>query len=433
LQTIYTPDNYRVTRLQAQIAETESAIAKERNKIVGQLHNEYSTASSLEKMLSLSLTRQLTAAEQQTEKQLQFNVLKSEMETTQHLYDSVLQKAKEAGAASSLRMTNVRVIDGATAPSAPYSPNLPLNMAIGLGIGTLGGIGLVLVGTKPGKVKQPGELMSMDLPELGVVPTAHTPRMLEIVGRSVGAPRSRQAELQSSLLKESFRTVLTSILFSSRLSGARARAGRSRGRTLAVTSVDMMEGKTTIVTHLGIASAECNREVLLVDADLRRPRLHERFNLHNRYGLTNLLAHSEAGDGGETPPVESLVQSTHIPHLWVLTSGPVDANSPNALYATDLPALVQRLERQFDLVFIDTPPMFLYSDSRVLGRTADGVVMVVRANTRSREELKAAYQQLVQDRIHVLGTILNDWKIDPAQARAYGRYQSHYGPRGGGA
>lgn len=429
LRTMYTADNYKVTRLEAQIAETEAAVNKERKTILGRMNTEYTAASSLEEALSRSLARQLTTVGQQTEQQLQYNVLKNEIDTNQRLYNSVLEKAKDAGAASSLRMTDVRVIDPAVPPLTPYSPNLPLNSALGLGIGAMAGIGLVLVGARSGKVRQPGELTFMNLPELGVVPAATVPRELEIHGETALA--TRPGETQSSLLKESFRTVLTSLLFSNRIDrGSQSPASPSGGRTLVVTSVDVMEGKTTIVTHLGIASAECQREVLLVDADLRRPRLHERFHLPNDYGLTNLLGPSGQAGGHQMLPLESLVQATHIPHLWVLTSGPVDASSPNALRAADLSVLMKLFERQFDLVFVDAPPMRLFSDARVLGRRADGVVMVVRANTRSRDELKAAYQQLVQDRVHVLGTILNDWKVDPSQARAYGRYYAHYQPQG---
>ena len=87
---------------------------------------------------------------------------------------------------------------------------------------------------------------------------------------------------------------------------------------------------------------------------------------------------------------------------------------------------MHHFERRFDLVFIDSPPMLMYSDARILGRMAEGLVMVVRANTRSREELRAATQKLVQDRVRVIGTILNDWIIDRSQARAYSRYYGHY-------
>lgn len=429
LRTIYTPDNYKVTRLAAQIAETEAAIAKERKAVLDQMHSEYQAAASLERMLSVSLERQLATVGQQTKKELQYSVLKNELDTTQKLYDTVLERAKEAGAASSFRITNIRVIDPATPPSNPYSPDLPLNMAIGLGIGMIGAVGLVLLRTESGKIKQPGELTSAYVPELGVVPSVS--RGLAIAAGEQNVPATQRDEVDSLLLRESFRAVLTSILFSTQADhGRESRSAHAQSRLLVVTSVDMMEGKTTIVTNLGIASALQKRDVLLIDADVRRPRLHQRFGLPNASGLTDLLQHPELLDGAEP---ESVVQRTEMPHLWVLTSGSTDVSSANLLYSADMATVLQYLSQRFDLIFIDTPPMSMYADARVLGQVSDGVVMVVRANTNSRDEVRAAYQQLVHDQIRVLGTILNDWKIDRGQARAYSRYYRDYEQQNGGA
>lgn len=432
LKTIYTPDNYKVTRLAAQIAETEAAIDKERKAVLEQMKGEYLASANLEKMLSLSLERQLATVEQQTKKELQYNVLKNELDTNQKLYDSVLERAKEAGAASSFQITNIRVIDPATAPRKPYSPDLPLNLAIGFGIGTIGAVGLVLFGSQSAKIRHPGELKSAYVPELGVVPSVSSP--LAIAGGDRSLPGSERDEVDSMLLRESFRAVLTSILFNSRPErGSLSRNGQPSSRVLVVTSCDMSEGKTTIVTNLGIASALQKRDVLLIDADVRRPRLHQRLKLSNDNGLTDLLQRADLPNVLDTAPPESLVQATEVPHLWVLTAGQSDTDPANLLYSSDMSALVQHLSHRFDLIFIDTPPMSMYADARVLGQMSDGVVMVVRANTNSRVDVKAAYHQLLQDQIRVLGTILNDWKVDRSQARAYTRYYQNYERRAGGA
>ena len=139
LKTLYTPTNYKVERLQAQIAETERAMEEERKATVARMGNEYAAASRLETLLADAHARQLRTAEQEMANDRQYNTLKSEIDTTQKLYETVLQKAKEAGAASALRATNIRLIDAATVPSEPYSPKTPLNMAIGFALGTLGG------------------------------------------------------------------------------------------------------------------------------------------------------------------------------------------------------------------------------------------------------------------------------------------------------
>jgi capsular exopolysaccharide synthesis family protein len=193
-----------------------------------------------------------------------------------------------------------------------------------------------------------------------------------------------------------------------------------------VTSVDMREGKTTMVTHLGMAAAERKRNVLLIDADLRRPRLHERFNVPNNHGLADLLREGRLAEVAQEAPLDTLVQPTQNPHMWLMTGGNCGVDAPGLLYSSDLDALIRRFRKDFDLVFIDTPPMMMYADARIMGHLSDGVVMVVRANTRSWDELKAANQRLVEDHIPVLGTILNDWQMLPSQARAYRKYYSHY-------
>jgi receptor protein-tyrosine kinase len=250
---------------------------------------------------------------------------------------------------------------------------------------------------------------------------------LAIPGGDRSLSGSERDEVDSMLLRESFRAVLTSILFSSQPERGRlSRSGQKNSRVLVVTSCDMMEGKTTVVTNLGIASALQKRDVLLIDADVRRPRLHQRLNLQNDTGLTDILQRPDLPNVLDTAPPESLVQATEVPHLWVLTAGQSDADSANLLYSADMDALVEHLSHRFDLIFIDTPPMSMYADARVLGQMSDGVVMVVRANTNSRDDVKAAYHQLLQDQIRVLGTILNDWKVDRSQARAYTRYYQNY-------
>jgi capsular exopolysaccharide synthesis family protein len=435
LKTMYTPTNYKVERVQAQIAEAEKMIEQERNQTVDRLRTEYLAAAGLERLLSQSQTTQLKTVEQQMDKERRYEVEKGEIDATQRLYESMLQKVKEAGAASALRTTNVRMIDAASVPSLPYSPNFPLNMAIGFALGSLGGVGLVLMREGSNKVRQPGESMQMDIPELGVIPSARDAYLLDRTGRSFAGLKGRVRELglvtsdhNHSVLAESFRATLTSVLFGAGLHRG-PRSKPSDGRVLTVTSIDVMEGKTTVVTNLGIAAAERKQRVLLIDADLRRPRLHEVIDLPNVWGFTDLLQSRDFAEIADNSPLEALVRPTRIPGLWVLPSGPVDGATPSLLYSSDLTILLDRFRREFDLVLIDTPPMMLYADVRELGRVSDGVVMVVRANTKSPEELREAYVKFMQDQIPVLGTILNDWKMDTGKSRAYSRYHTHYRPR----
>lgn len=431
LKTLYTPTNYKVERLQAQIAETERAMEEERKATVARMGNEYAAASRLENLLAEAHARQLKTAEQEMANDRQYNMLKSEIDTTQKLYETVLQKAKEAGAASALQATNIRLIDSAMVPSTPYSPRPALNMAIGLALGTLGGIGLVLFTEQGNKVTQPREIRVLDVPQLGVIPSAKDAHALDYrSGNLVRTVRSKGVGLitrdhSTSILSESFRGALTSILFGTD-QYTNPRFQGSSARILVVTSVDMMEGKTTILTNLGVVAAERRQRVLLIDADLRRPRLHDIFNVPNDRGLTDALLRSHAPGAAENLPIESFIRPTTTEGLSVLPSGPVDASSTGLLHSADIHALFKRCQKKFDLILIDTPPLMLYADGRILGRLSDGVVMVIRANTRSQEELQAVCERLQHDQIPILGTILNDWRMNADQTRAYGRYRDHY-------
>jgi polysaccharide biosynthesis transport protein len=433
LQTLYTPTNYRVQKVQAQIAETERAIKKEREEILDRMQTEYAAASGLENLLSSAQARQMETVQRQMDNERRYEMRKSQIDATERLYESMLEKVKEAGAAAALRTTNVRVIDSARVPSIPYSPNPVLNMAIGLAIGTLSAIGLVLAREDFGTVRRPGESNLLDVPELGVIPSARDAQSWERVGyRSIRYPgRIQEIDLSTdrdtSVMAESFRSALTSILFGAGYS-RKVQGCPASGRALVITSIDVMEGKTTVLTNLGIAAAERKQRVLLIDADLRRPRVHELVNVSNAWGLADLLKRSDFEEFSKQAAVEDLFRPTHIPNLSVLPGGPVEMTSPSLLYASDLSPLLERFREEFDLILIDTPPMMLYADGRLLGRLSEGVVMVVRAATRTREELQAAYLRLVQDQIPVLGTILNDWKMDRSEASMYGRYHQHYYP-----
>ncbi len=430
LKTTYTPTNYKVQRLEAQIAETQKAIEGARSEILGGLKTEYTAAAGLEKMLAEAHARQMGTVEQQMEKERKYTTMKADADAMQRLYDATLEKVKEAGAASALRSTSVRVIDNAGVPSAPYSPNIPMNVAVGLSVGLIGGVWLVLLREGSGKVRKPGQATIMQVPELGVIPAAQDARALDLFGRGLRKFKYRAGELRlitrehdASVLKESFRAVLTSILFSAGIPrNGEARAG---GRVVVVTSVDVKEGKTTVLTNLGISAAERKLRVLVIDADLRRPRLHDLLDTPNDWGLANLLQ-EQGRQFFETAPLEAMARQTRTPNLWVLPSGPAIDAINSLLYSADVEALLARFRKEFDLVLIDTPPMMLYSDGRVLGRISDGVVMVVRANTKSRDELKSTYLRFMLDQIPILGTVLNDWRMDPQETRAYGRYHEHY-------
>jgi capsular exopolysaccharide synthesis family protein len=224
-----------------------------------------------------------------------------------------------------------------------------------------------------------------------------------------------------SMVAEAFRAVLTSIMFSGENGG--------RPRVLVFTSPSPAEGKTTVVSNLAIALAEVRQNVLIIDADLRKPRIHELFDVPNERGLSDLLQGPPSFNGTLDAALRGMVQQTSIPGLHVLPSGPSSHAAANLLYSPNFGEVLKKFKREFDMVLVDTPPMLTMTDARVAGRCADAVIVVTRAGRTTREAALAAHQRFAEDRIPVLGTILNDW--DPSKSPS-GYYGYHGGSYQGG-
>jgi capsular exopolysaccharide synthesis family protein len=187
------------------------------------------------------------------------------------------------------------------------------------------------------------------------------------------------------------------------------------------------DGKTTIVSNLAIATAEIRRKVLIIDSDLRRPRMHHVFDLQNERGLSDLLSEELS----ETN-LASLIQETSIPNLHVLVAGPPTQAAAHLLYSPNFAATLARLKDVYDLILIDTPPVLSMTDARIAGRLADAAVLVARANVTTRDALLAVKQRFVEDGIPLLGTILNDWDPRKSPSGYYGGYNRSYYKHGYG-
>jgi capsular exopolysaccharide synthesis family protein len=456
LRSTFTPRHYKVQQVEAQIADLTLTVEKERGQIADRIRNEYDSALRREKLLQGDYRRQAGLVTDEAQKSIHYNLLNREVETNRQLYDGMLQRMKEARVMAAMQATNVRVVDPATPPSRPVSPRPVLGALAGLFAGMVFGAGFVLVREWGDRsLKSPGDTaFYLNLPELGAIPSAHrVPSSKSGLNRlpmassirkllsgkngasanghnGVNGKNGKHGSLiayrgdpsvelatwqqKTSLIAECYRAVLTSILFSSQQGEI--------PKVIVLSSPDPGEGKTSTVSNLGIALAEINRRVVIVDGDMRRPRLHRVFGLTGSKGLTDLLRSEKPID---QYPIESLVHPTEVPGLYVLPGGSGAVNISNLLYSPRMPELLERLRSEFDTVLIDSPPMLQIPDARVLGRMADGVVLVVRAGQTRRDSAVTASQRFAEDHTRVLGTILNHW--DPRNSNAgYDGYHEYY-------
>jgi capsular exopolysaccharide synthesis family protein len=409
LSATYTPEHYKVRQVEAQIADLQKSISGERASILQRSRSDYEAAQKRQEMLAAAYNDQVKTVSDMARKTIQYENLQHEVDTNRELYDALLLRIKQAGLAAAMRSSNVVVVDKAKPPVLPYRPNFPMNTALGLVTGLFVGVGFVLMRDRFNRnIESPGLSPAyLRIPELGVIPaaklasrrfawfpaTTKVPLQLKAAGQN-GTSR------EHATLAEAYRATLTSILLPS--------VHGEGPRVLVLTSPDAGAGKTTVTSNLGMATAEIGRRVLLIDADLRRPRLHRLFEIPNSFGLTDILRITTPL---EEIPVNQLVRQTKIPGLSLVPSGPTTDGLSSLLYSPRLTEFLQRVAKEFDLVLIDAPPMLHFADARVLGRHSDGVILVLRSGQTKRDAAMLARQRFDEDGTCVLGTILNNWDL----------------------
>jgi len=318
------------------------------------------------------------------------------------------------------------VVDPAKVPGRPYKPNAPHNAVIGLFSGLILGVTFVVMRERADRaIQQPGDAgFYLNTREIGIIPSARVenrkPLRKSLPASSAGLVECVElvtAQHKQSMLAEAFRSTLISILFSG--------DNGAKPVTVLLTSPNPSEGKSTLVCNLGIAIAEMGNRVLLIDADLRRPRLHNIFGVKTSPGLSDLLKNRSLATSSEA---REAMQETEVPNLFVLAGGTSTSAAITLLYGTQLPELLRQLRGQFDTILIDTPPMLQIPDARLLGRLSDRVILVIRAGKTTRDAAQAALQRFQEDGTEVLGTILNDWnpKYAPNGYYGYGGYDRAY-------
>src|SRR6266481_3138689 len=428
LSATLTPEHYKVQRVQAQITELQFNMLQERSNIQRRIGNEYSAALRREKLLSQADAEQEKVVADQSSKAIHYDTLKREVDSTRQIYEAMLQRVKQAGLATAMRASNVLVVDPAKPPLLPYRPSIPINSAIGLFSGVFLGFGFVLVRERVDRrISAPGEAqVYLDLPELGVIPldeTAVSKQISNVLpplrptaaippGSARKSPLGDCPELATwkrkpSLVAECARTTLSSILLPTHDGGC--------PQVVVLTSPCPGDGKTTVACNLSIAMTEIGRKVLMIDGDLRKPRLHKVFSVANSWGLSDVLW---AETPIETVPISHLVSETEVSGLCLLPAGSCGGTPTNLFYSPRMTRLLKRLRKEFDMIMIDAPPMIHLADARVLGRLADGVILVVRAGQTTTESALFASQRFAEDGTRVMGTVLNSW--DPSSGRHYG-------------
>ncbi len=414
--------------LKARIDDTRRRISAEINREVKSIEAGYAAASNKESQLRAAMDEQKRATLSLKDSAVQYAILAREVDTNKQLYDGVLQRLKEINVASDLRTSNIYVMGKALPPSFPSYPNKRRSLLIGLLLGLAAGVGLAfLLEQLDNTLKTPEEAERyLRLPSLGMVPdfAAFNGRSLTFVGRLLQSahaelPVSRRKAAKEppsevlldhdplSAVSEAYRSFRSSLLLS--------QAG-GPPHTMLVTSAARGDGKTTTLVNTAILFARMGIRVLIIDADLRRPRCHMLLRVEKKAGLSELLA-------GQVDLDEAIVP-TPAENLFLISAGALPPNPAELLGSKKMHELLEQLRERFEFVFIDSTPLLALSEAVFLSTMVDGTLLVVNSRT-PKPLVKKARARLALSHSKVLGILMNRINIHHDEYGGY--YYQYYG------
>jgi capsular exopolysaccharide synthesis family protein len=415
LAAINLPEHHKLQQLEAQIAEVREGLEQERVWILRRFETDFTAAARREKLLEQELELRQADAGLAQQKLLGYRRVEREAEANRELHAAFLKTVRQAGIAAGTPADAVRILATAEVPSEPLGPRPVLGAIAGMFTGLFASCLFVIARAKLDRtIKRPGDARrALGLRELGVMPDAafeqERVRMTPAGFATQAPPLAEKACIDDrpSWLAECVRGIRTSLLH-----------GPESPRVLTITSPMSGEGKTTVAANLAASLAESGRRTLIIDADLRRPRLHEVFGASNSQGLVDLLV------GAYFDPLEFTVAVSK--GLWFLPAGVAAFGGPGLLHEAGTRKLLERLRREFDTVVLDVPPVLAVSDARSLSRIVDGTILVVRAGVTDPEDAIEAKSLLESDGAHLLGIVLNSWNPRIYGPERYEKYGASY-------
>jgi capsular exopolysaccharide synthesis family protein len=418
LMVVYTTEWPAVKKIDAQLKGLEAELKKAPSEIVTSIQRKYEAALSRENLLRRSYEQQKGTTTQQTRDQIDLMAISQALETNKQYLNTLLQRQRELQVSSGDRSNEVSISTYSRLPRLPVGPPRMRNIFIAFILSLGAGIGLAfLLDFLDDTVKSVEDVdRYIHLPALALIPASRDrSRLAGIAGASPSPTPANTTALAMisdarSPIAESYRHLRTSLLLSS--------AGQPP-RTILVTSSQPSEGKTTTAINTAFMLAQTGAEVVIIDCDLRRPRLHAHFDVPNLKGLTNWLS-------GDTN-IDGLLQTYQLhPNLKLLTSGPVPPNPAELLGSDEMRKLLTIMSERFAHIVIDTPPVISFTDASILSTMVDGVVLVVHGGRSSRAVVRRAKQQLLDVGAHIFGVVLNNVKLETQNYYYSGYYSNYY-------
>lgn len=412
--------NQQIATLEKQVSESKTRAT---TVVTTNLETRYRQALERERAIRADFDRQRGETLTQNESAINYRIIQQEIETNKQLLDGLLQRSKENDVVLAGTPNNIYVADYALAPDYPIGPQRMRSVIMALLLSLAGGVGLaVFLEYMNDSVRSTEDVDRwLRLPSMGVIPAVGGFAKRRLLpsralarrnGHGSEAPELLVNAEARSALAEAYRHLRTSVLLST--------PGHAP-KTLLVTSSAPSEGKTTTAVNTALSLAQTGAGVLVMDADMRRPRLHTIFELNNARGLSNILS-----DDLSEAEILSMIHRHEGTGLNVLTSGAIPPNPAELIGSEQMRNLIKTLESTFTHIIIDSPPVGSFTDGVLAATLVDGVLLVVHSGKTSRGSVRRTKHLLQDVGAKVFGVILNNVNLREHDYYYYRSYHSHY-------
>ncbi len=403
LRTTFHDDYPKVKTLKARLESIAALIDSQEKGIFQSIENEYEAAVRVVSAMKIRIAQQKDLVLDLNDRATQYSIMAREVETNKEIYQSLLQRAKEIESMAGVSSSNIQIVNRADLPLVPVKPNVKLNLLLAVVLGLLGGIGCAFMAEYfADTVTNPSEIQDrFQIPLLGIIPQQSKPDKDGLENAFTRHPRSP--------FSEAIRSTRVSV----QLSGS-----GPYSKCFLITSTLPSEGKTTLAVNLALSFAAAGEKTVIIDADLRKPRLHEVFGLKKRvngHGVSSFLA--EVTD-------ELKMYANQNKNLGVIPSGPVPPNPAELLASRRFNLLLAKLTETYDRIILDGPPHIGFADTLILSKSVGGIVLVSSIGESSREAIGNFKKAIVNINGTILGCIVN--KVDFSRKYGYGGYYKSY-------
>ena len=394
----------QMIKLKGDLKSVREKMSSEITRVISALKNEYELSKANESSLKTLFAQGKGEAMALSEKSMRYDVLKRELETNQQIYEALLKRVKETTLVEEVKSFNIYIVDKAEVPKGPVRPNTFKNILIALVLGLCGGVGIAFFFEYlDNTFKGPQDIEEkLALPLLGIVPLIKKPDVQD------GRIETLLLNNQKSNIAESYKALRTSLLLSS----------GEPIKSVVVTSSVEDEGKTTTAINIAVSFAQLEKKVLLVDADLRKPKVHTMLGIDNSVGLSVYLSRQT---------LQENIRGTKMPNLSVLSAGPLPPNPSELLSSRSMKDFLEHATNHFDIVVFDSAPLITVTDTTILSALVDGTVLVVKSGKTTVDIAKRGLKVLMDANIKILGAVLNGMDTEKEGYRYLYPYYYQYG------